>query len=58
MYVCICGAVTENDIKQAVKDGCTCLCEVQRALPAALNCTQCKCQIEEIIEETLELTLA
>ena len=58
MYVCICRAVTENQIKQAVRDGCTCLSDVQQVLPVAYGCRLCQCQAENIIDETLsELTL-
>ncbi len=53
MIVCVCRRVTEEHIKEAVRDGCTCLYEVQLVLPGAYGCRICQRQAEEIIDETL-----
>ena len=51
--VCVCGRVTEDEIKQAVKDGCTSLYEVQLVLPVAYSCRICTRRADEIIYDTL-----
>lgn len=55
MYVCICGGVTEDDIKQAVQDGCACLEDVQEQCFVAYCCKLCKPQAEEIIAQSTAL---
>ena len=54
MYVCICNAVTENDIKSAVKDGANCLNHLQTKLGVSNQCGQCRCDAASCLERALE----
>ncbi len=53
MIVCVCRRVTEEHIKEAVREGCTSLYEVQQVLPVAYGCRICQSQAEDIIDETI-----
>ena len=41
MYVCVCKAVTERQIRDAVRDGATALKDVRRKLGVSSECGQC-----------------
>ncbi|MEM6514114.1 MAG: (2Fe-2S)-binding protein [Pseudomonadota bacterium] len=41
MYVCICNAVTDKEIRQAAKAGTTSLSALQEELGVAMNCGSC-----------------
>ncbi len=49
MYVCICHAVTERDIHQAVEAGAQCLWEVQNKTKVSTCCGACRDRAEECI---------
>ena len=49
MYVCICHAVTERDIYQAVDAGARCLREVQKMTKVSTCCGACSSRAEECI---------
>ena len=51
MYVCICKAVTENQIRAAVHEGASSLGELRQCLGVAGNCGTCAPTAEEILEE-------
>lgn len=53
MFVCICKAVTDGDIKQAVADGANSFREVRDQLGAATQCGKCACMTRDIIQEEL-----
>lgn len=38
MYVCVCNAVTENDIRQAVDNGANCLRHLETKLGVSTQC--------------------
>jgi bacterioferritin-associated ferredoxin len=42
MYVCICNAVTDRQIEQAVYEGALTLEDLQRTLAVGSQCGQCK----------------
>lgn len=54
MYVCICNAVTESDIKSAVKDGANCLNHLQTKLGVSNQCGSCQCEAASCLERALE----
>jgi bacterioferritin-associated ferredoxin len=54
MYVCICNAVTESDIKNAVKDGANCLHHLETKLGVSNQCGSCRCDAASCLERTLE----
>ncbi len=41
MYVCLCNAVTESEVKEACQRGATTLPELQEQLGVAMGCGQC-----------------
>lgn len=41
MYVCICNAVTEQDVRQAASEGARSLQDLQCGLGVATGCGQC-----------------
>ena len=51
MYVCICNAITDKQIRAAAKDGATDLRGLQAALGVATGCGSCKEVASEILAE-------
>ena len=51
MYVCICGAVDEKELKEAVKAGFTTYQAVLDLLPVAQGCGKCTEMIQKLINE-------
>lgn len=41
MYICICNAVTESDIQDAIENGATRLIELRDRLNLGKGCSQC-----------------
>ncbi|HUO83316.1 MAG TPA: (2Fe-2S)-binding protein [Gammaproteobacteria bacterium] len=50
MYVCICNAVTEGQIRQAVARGARTIADLQRRLNLGSRCGACECFAEEVLE--------
>jgi bacterioferritin-associated ferredoxin len=53
MYVCICHAVTDTQIKNAVEAGCCSLREVSQCLNVGKTCGRCVPAAREVIHDTL-----
>ncbi len=53
MYICICSAVTDSDIDQAVKNGADCVQHLETRLGAGMNCGTCACELERCLDEAL-----
>jgi bacterioferritin-associated ferredoxin len=51
MYVCICNAITDKQIREAAKAGVTDLWGLQARLGVATNCGSCKEMASEILRE-------
>jgi len=51
MYICICGEVTDEEIRQAISRGENSLEKLSRALGVALNCCTCIDEIEDMLYE-------
>jgi bacterioferritin-associated ferredoxin len=51
MYVCICNAITDTQIREAAKSGVRNLWELQKELGVASNCGKCKETAAEILSE-------
>lgn len=51
MYVCICSAVTEREVKAAIEAGACTVDAVARACCAGDDCGGCRGIIEEMIED-------
>jgi len=52
MYVCICNAITDKEIRQAAKAGVRDLWSLQRELGVATGCGSCKEVASNILRET------
>ncbi len=53
MYVCVCNAVTESQIRQAVVEGVTSLATLKTRLGVATNCGSCEEQAAQAIQKYL-----
>ncbi|HET7921435.1 MAG TPA: (2Fe-2S)-binding protein [Gammaproteobacteria bacterium] len=53
MYICVCNAVTERQIRQAVDNGVATLSELRATLGVGNNCRSCEDLAEEIIRQRL-----
>ncbi len=51
MYVCICKAITDKEIRRAAARGANSLYEVRQALGVASGCGSCADMAEQIISE-------
>jgi bacterioferritin-associated ferredoxin len=51
MYVCVCRAVTEQQVKSAIDAGATTVSAVRLACRAGDDCGACHGLIDELIEE-------
>ena len=51
MFVCICHAVNEKAIQQAVSEGAESVRDVRRSLNVGSQCGQCVRQAHEVIEQ-------
>lgn len=50
MYVCVCNAVTDRQIAQAMRSGARDLADVARQLGVGTNCGTCLSYAQEFIE--------
>ncbi len=53
MYVCVCNAVTESDIRNAVDDGVHSLAQLRRTTGCTDNCGCCKEMAVEVLQQAL-----
>ncbi|MGH8220418.1 MAG: (2Fe-2S)-binding protein [Steroidobacteraceae bacterium] len=53
MYVCVCNAVTDREIRAALEEGATSLSEVQSALPVGMCCGRCEHVARSVVDEYL-----
>ncbi len=51
MYICICNAVTENQIRSAVESGASCMRQLGTELGVGVQCGSCRCAARNILEE-------
>lgn len=51
MYICVCGAVTDTIIRQAIQEGAKTLVEVQLCTGACLQCGQCQPLVQALLDE-------
>ncbi|HTY49100.1 MAG TPA: (2Fe-2S)-binding protein [Steroidobacteraceae bacterium] len=54
MYVCVCHAVTDRDIRQALDGGANSLPEVQSRLPVGGCCGRCQEAAQQVVEQYLQ----
>ena len=53
MYVCVCNAVKERDLRKAAASGCRSFGEVQALTKVSTCCGRCEPMAREIVDETL-----
>ena len=58
MYVCVCNAVSDRDIIEAIRDGAENLEHIQERLGASTGCGTCRDFTEQLIDRTLADDLA
>ena len=51
MFVCVCRAVTDEEVRGAIRDGASTLDEVTRACRAGGDCGACRGMIADMIED-------
>ena len=51
MYVCICNAITDKQIRRAAKNGVSSLYELRGELGVAAGCGSCAHTAEQILDE-------
>jgi bacterioferritin-associated ferredoxin len=54
MYVCVCHAVTDREIREAVDCGARSLFEVQCKLPVGSCCGRCQDTAEQVVGDYLQ----
>lgn len=52
MYVCICNAITEDELRSAVAEGASSLGELMRTTGAGTCCGSCTDEAERLLEES------
>lgn len=53
MYVCLCQGVTDNQIRDAIYEGCCSYREVREATGVGTQCGKCACLAKQVVRETL-----
>lgn len=54
MYVCICHAVTDRQIRNAVRDGARSMRDISRELSVSTCCGKCGVTARQIVRDTLQ----
>ena len=54
MYICICKAVTDGQIRSAVEDGVTSMSGLRESLGCAGQCGKCGRHVKQIRDEALQ----
>ncbi|MBL8413201.1 MAG: (2Fe-2S)-binding protein [Propionivibrio sp.] len=54
MYVCVCKAITDHQIREAAQNGALTLDDLRRDLGIASECGNCAAYARQLLEETIE----
>lgn len=54
MYICICKAVTDGQIRSAVQDGVTSMSGLRKSLGCTGQCGKCSKHVKQIRDEAME----
>ncbi|MBV6422462.1 MAG: hypothetical protein NAOJABEB_00243 [Steroidobacteraceae bacterium] len=54
MYICVCHAVSDRDLRKAVDNGASSFYDVQCRLPVGSCCGRCESTAREFVEECVE----
>ena len=52
MYICICNAITERDVRECARRGCCSLDQLSEELGVGTGCGRCRPVAKEILDET------
>lgn len=58
MYVCICNAVTDKQVRQAAREGCNSLRELSCRTGCATTCGKCARMAREILVDEMQRAAA
>ena len=58
MYICICNAITERDVRECVRKGCCSMNDLSVELGVGTGCGRCRPAAKEILDETRQEPLA
>jgi bacterioferritin-associated ferredoxin len=58
MYICICNAITEREVRECVRRGCCSMEELSGELGVGTSCGRCRTVAKEILDETRPQPLA
>ena len=54
MIVCLCEAMSERSLRQAVRDGACSRYELSEATGAGRSCGNCRCDLKHIVKSELQ----
>ena len=52
MYICLCNAITERDVRECVRRGCCSMDALSMELGVGTGCGKCRPVAKEILDET------
>ena len=58
MYICLCNAITERDVRECVRRGCCSMDALSMELGVGTSCGKCRPVAKEILDETRPEPLA
>ena len=58
MYICLCNAITEREVRECARRGCCSLDELSMQLGVGSGCGKCRPAAKEILDETRPEPLA
>lgn len=58
MYICLCNALTDRDVKTAIQTGASSVSNVYKAHQCKPQCGKCSCSIRNLIRENKPLAAA
>ena len=58
MYICICNATTDSDVRECVRRGCCSMDELSAELGVGTCCGRCRPAAKEILDEVRPVLLA
>jgi bacterioferritin-associated ferredoxin len=57
MYICVCNAITERHIDDAVAEGCCTLRELRQQLGVGVGCGRCARCARDVLKDTLQMRI-
>lgn len=53
MYICLCRAVTDEEIRDAVKSGARCVDALKNELGVSTQCGKCQEDVQQVLQQAL-----